>query len=486
MKLRRLVLLVALLSLSAISVACSKDKSEKPEIIESRGGSGESAGGPAPEIITSSPGSTLLLTAPGVTSAGTTPPGLTVTRSASATVPADQAFIVVLLQITPTGPFPTVSLAQRDRDAILAAVQALGVNPDNVVFETSTLYGPFASVNVEVEVSQVKALSQSIVGAISSIRGSQSSGVRYALRDCTAALAPLRKQAFEAAASDAQAFAAAVSLTLGPVAAVSEVPSINAYGPVQDPCNPDSQLSKVPTGILSLDSRPEVKLDVNLSVTYALAGAGAQAPGMAELTAAGAGKVTAKANEAYVLIATSLQGGGPFGPPQLQTRDRDDLIAEIKKLGIKEDDIKIDSAGFGGPVLIYVEVDMKKLPQIGRDIANAVQDVIGSAEQQGVHFTHSNCEAVLEEARKQAVADARRQAESLARSAGVTLGNLLSINEGGNAALGPYAQPPNDCSEDFTQLFQLGPYAAAVVPFDSPAEFTVTSTLLVRYGITGP
>ena len=49
----------------------------------------------------------------------------------------------------------------------------------------------------------------------------------------------------------------------------------------------------------------------------------------------------------------------------------------------------------------------------------------------GINFTVSNASKLLDEAREQAVADARRKAEIYARAAGVTLGAPLSISEEG-------------------------------------------------------
>jgi uncharacterized protein YggE len=56
----------------------------------------------------------------------------------------------------------------------------------------------------------------------------------------------------------------------------------------------------------------------------------------------------------------------------------------------------------------------------------------------GISFKVSNASKLLDDAREQAVADARRKAEIYARAAGVTLGAPLSISEEGNAAPVPY------------------------------------------------
>jgi uncharacterized protein YggE len=51
----------------------------------------------------------------------------------------------------------------------------------------------------------------------------------------------------------------------------------------------------------------------------------------------------------------------------------------------------------------------------------------------GINFTVSNASKLLDEAREQALADARRKAEIYAKAAGVTLGAPLSISEEGGA-----------------------------------------------------
>jgi uncharacterized protein YggE len=56
----------------------------------------------------------------------------------------------------------------------------------------------------------------------------------------------------------------------------------------------------------------------------------------------------------------------------------------------------------------------------------------------GINFTVSQASKLLDEAREQAIADARRKAEIYAKTAGVTLGAPLSISEEGNAAPVPY------------------------------------------------
>jgi uncharacterized protein len=62
----------------------------------------------------------------------------------------------------------------------------------------------------------------------------------------------------------------------------------------------------------------------------------------------------------------------------------------------------------------------------------------GANEIGGINFMVSNASKLLDEAREQAVADARRKAEIYAKAAGVTLGAPLGIAEGGSPGPMPF------------------------------------------------
>jgi uncharacterized protein YggE len=73
-------------------------------------------------------------------------------------------------------------------------------------------------------------------------------------------------------------------------------------------------------------------------------------------------------------------------------------------------------------------------------LANLIDAMVtaGANDIGGIRFEVSNASKLLDQAREQAIADARRKAEIYARAAGVTLGAPLSISEEGNAAPVPY------------------------------------------------
>ncbi len=66
-------------------------------------------------------------------------------------------------------------------------------------------------------------------------------------------------------------------------------------------------------------------------------------------------------------------------------------------------------------------------------VASIIDTLVGAGANDigGINFTVSQASKLLDDAREQAIADARRKAEIYAKAAGVTLGAPLGISEGG-------------------------------------------------------
>ena len=75
-------------------------------------------------------------------------------------------------------------------------------------------------------------------------------------------------------------------------------------------------------------------------------------------------------------------------------------------------------------------VRVRLLENLGTILDAAVKDGVNTLN--GVSFGVTNPEPLMDEARKRAVADARRRADLLTNAAGVELGRVLSIAEGGS------------------------------------------------------
>ena len=95
----------------------------------------------------------------------------------------------------------------------------------------------------------------------------------------------------------------------------------------------------------------------------------------------------------------------------------------------------------------------------------------GANELGGISFMVSSASQLLDEAREQAVADARRKAEIYARAAGVTLGAPVSISEDNTPGPMPYRR-------------MAAGMAAAAAPV-ATGEETLRVTVSVSWAIKG-
>ncbi len=78
-----------------------------------------------------------------------------------------------------------------------------------------------------------------------------------------------------------------------------------------------------------------------------------------------------------------------------------------------------------------VQIRVRDLDALGGILDAVVGD--GANQMNGIQFMLSDPSSAMDEARAAAVADARAKADVLATAAGVTLGDVLSIREGGGA-----------------------------------------------------
>lgn len=76
-----------------------------------------------------------------------------------------------------------------------------------------------------------------------------------------------------------------------------------------------------------------------------------------------------------------------------------------------------------------VQVRVRRLAEMGRIIDTLIE--AGANQVNGPSFTVDEPSAALDEARAEAVANARRRAEIYARAAGMRVGRILAISEGG-------------------------------------------------------
>ena len=121
------------------------------------------------------------------------------------------------------------------------------------------------------------------------------------------------------------------------------------------------------------------------------------------------------------------------------------VLLALKGAGIEEKDYQTSRLSLqpesapnrsSGPATIVgyrasnrVTIRLREVAKVAGVIDTLV--AAGANDIGGINFTVSQASKLLDDAREQAIADARRKAEIYAKAAGVTLGATLSISEGG-------------------------------------------------------
>jgi uncharacterized protein len=251
-------------------------------------------------------------------------------------------------------------------------------------------------------------------------------------------------------------------------------------------------------GIAALDAAPPVLAAAALDVAPASAGApttivsAASAAQQDEPTATisvlGEGVVTLKPDIARLSMGVLVEKRS-LSAAQTEASDKmNAVIDRLVGLGISRDDIQTVNFSVN-PVYDYpndgtrpelrgfqvanqVSVTIRDIGKTG-EVADAVIDV-GATTIGGLSFDVSNMQGAKDQAREQAMADAKRKGEQLARLAGVGLGRPLSISSSDTGG------PPPEVYRGDTAA---APAAAAAPPPIEPGTSEVRTTVNVTYFI---
>ncbi len=316
-------------------------------------------------------------------------------------------------------------------------------------------------------VDQVRARGPRIVQSVERTLGrSDSAGVSFSLANCDAA-APLRKQALAQAEGQAKALADAGKLSIGGIVAIRQDADAHLFS-----APPPSGICPLATAgpVETFDSRPEVRLSVAVSVTYAINGAPAGSQGRPVVFSAGSATVKAKADEAYVMLLFESEDEEPTGGPSAEERTR--VLDALGGMKIDRKDVEITTrSDYGVTTIVQVETRTAGLATTGKDIVRAVEEVLGRSDTSGVRFWSSACADLLAKGRKEAVADARQRAGALAEAAGVKLGAMQWLAEGGTG-----------CDDSIDAALSIDDFVASPLqPLDAEPEFTLVTTAQVGF-----
>ena len=400
--------------------------------------------------------------------------GLTATANGSTTVPADDAYVVVIPEQF-YGPGGPEKLSGEDRDDVGQNLMDMGIGEDDIEFEYGQPYGP-ETISVEVQIGDLPEIGDLILNAMEDvIRRSEHSGVRFTLSEenCDEALGLARLDAISQIDRKADDLVAALGMVRGGVVGAVEDPfSDFRYGPGSaDRCG---GLSQDPYALLSFDAEPSVDVVLPLQLTYA-----PQSDETGGLVAVATISQTVTADEAYVVVIPQRYYG-PRGPEPLSMEDRADVIDKLTEIGIASDDIEIVSGRQPyEPVQISVEVAVADLPEIDERILDSVEEVLRRSENSGVRFglSEESCNAGLALARRDAASQADKDADGLAEAIGVVRGGVVSVAEYSLGGFNYGSTSTATCDGQFQDH-------NALLPFDAEPKIEVAVQIRIGYAIS--
>ncbi|MGB9887777.1 MAG: SIMPL domain-containing protein [Moorellales bacterium] len=171
------------------------------------------------------------------------------------------------------------------------------------------------------------------------------------------------------------------------------------------------------------------------------------------ITVQGQGEAVAAPDQMLLDVGVVTTAGTAREAQQENARRADQVIKGLLAQGIDRKDIQTVNYGVypeydyrpekegqppkitGYRVINTLRVRVRNLEQAGLIIDRAVGD--GANQVQSLQFVLSDTAAVQSEALARAVADARHKAEALARAVGRSLGEVLSVQEGGTSVPQP-------------------------------------------------
>lgn len=159
----------------------------------------------------------------------------------------------------------------------------------------------------------------------------------------------------------------------------------------------------------------------------------------------GTGEVLAVPDLATITLGVMSSAATAQEALATNTKSMSDVMALLKKEGIEDRDVSTSNFNIA-PRYDYGQGSTQTPKVMGYDVSNTVtvkvrkSDALGdlldkavtagSNQVYGISFSVSKPDAMLDEARKAAVADAKRKAEIYAAAGGFALSGILSVSEG--------------------------------------------------------
>jgi len=165
------------------------------------------------------------------------------------------------------------------------------------------------------------------------------------------------------------------------------------------------------------------------------------------ITVSGTGEVTARPDQASISLGVVTEAQNARDALNANSQAMRAVFDELEGLDIPEENIRTSNFSINPQYTPYRQGSNEPRRIIGYQVSNMVSvlfedmdklglglDAIvasGANQLHGISFSIGETDALMMAARADAVSDARARAEVLASAAGVELGRVLSINEGG-------------------------------------------------------
>jgi uncharacterized protein YggE len=177
-----------------------------------------------------------------------------------------------------------------------------------------------------------------------------------------------------------------------------------------------------------------------LSACSSIGGSSANQAVVRQMTVTGTGKITLTPNLAYISVGVHTEMADVNEALASNTSQAQKVADALKSLNVEAKDIQTTSFnvypqknyGPNGEVLdtIYVVdnsvyITVRDLSKLGQILSAVVSS--GANNINGINFDISNREEAISQARKAAIDDAKKQADELAKAAGVTLGPVQTL-----------------------------------------------------------
>lgn len=205
-----------------------------------------------------------------------------------------------------------------------------------------------------------------------------------------------------------------------------------------------------------------------------------------ELAVTGEGKVDVVPDTAHVDVGISVRGASSVNDAQNEINSVNNrVVAALTKLGVKKTDIKTSNysiypnvvykdnqdsvSGYNGNVTINIKT--RNIQLVSEIIETAT--AAGANEVQSTRFSVEDPGRAREEARNKAIANAREQAQKLAKTLGIRLGKIVNVVESSRDLGGPIY--PLSAREGELGIGGGGP------PEIQPGSQTVTSIVTLYF-----